>query len=68
MTDYFDVLEVLDKQKHVYFSSSKSEIIELCNWLDKHDTNWKNPFQNPATQTRTNHVTHLSSYTDIMVY
>jgi len=68
ITDYLDVLEVLDNQKYVYFSSGKSEIIELCNWLGKHNTTWKNPFANAIIQTRQNNVTHNASYTDIMIH
>jgi len=68
ITDYLDVLEVLENQKYVYFSSDKSEIIELCNWLSKHDTTWKNPFAKATILTRKNHLNKQTKYTDIMVY
>jgi len=68
ITDYLDVLDVLENQKYVYFSSNKSEVIELCNWLSKHDTTWKNPFAKATIQTRKNHINQLAKYTDIMLY
>jgi len=66
--DYLDVLEVLENQKYVYFSSGKSEIIELCNWLGKRDTTWNNPFKNATTITRINRLNKTAEYTDIMIY
>jgi len=68
ITDYLDVLDVLENQKYVYFSSGKSHIIELCNWLGKRDTTWKNPFKNATIQTRTAHLNKDAKYTDIMVF
>jgi len=68
ITDYLNVLSVLENKKYVYFSSDKSEIIELCNWLGKHDTTWKNPFAGTTTITRQSHLNKDAKYTDIMVY
>ena len=36
--DYLDVLTVLKGHSFVYFTSNKSSILELCDWMDR------NPF------------------------
>ncbi|PZP45044.1 MAG: DNA methyltransferase, partial [Pseudopedobacter saltans] len=41
--DYLDVLTVLQNQNYFYFTSNKSHIVELCNWMATH-SNYENPF------------------------
>ena len=33
LSDYLDVLTVLNKRDFLYFTSNKSSIIELCEWI-----------------------------------
>lgn len=38
MSDYLDVLKVLEGHSFVYFTSNKSSIIELCEWIGANKT------------------------------
>lgn len=67
LKDYLDVLQVLDKTKYFYFTSNKSSIIELCEWIET-KTPMSNPFAGAQTETMTATVNFQSSYTDIMIY
>ena len=35
LADYLDVLTVLKGHSFVYFTSNKSSILELCDWMDR---------------------------------
>lgn len=67
LTDYLDVLSVLDKSSYFYFTSNKSQIVELCEWIETR-TLTGNPFQGSTTSTTHNNLNYQSSYTDIMLY
>lgn len=67
LTDYLDVLNVLDGSNYIYFTSNKSQIVELCNWLDTREYRG-NPFFGAKQASMVNTVNHSSKYTDIMVY
>lgn len=67
LADYLDVLNVLKGHSFVYFTSNKSSILELCDWIDK------NPFiGNPFKECRkvefNAHMNYNTQYTDIMLY
>lgn len=67
LSDHLDILTNLENQNFVYFTSNKSHIFELCNWIGNYSG--KNPFANTTTTTitTTNQVTFQSQYTDIMI-
>lgn len=67
LADYLDVLTVLQNQSYFYFTSNKSHIIELCNWMAS-QTNYRNPFANAYTSTTHQQMNYNSSYTDIMIF
>lgn len=67
LKDYLDVLNVLDGTKYVYFTSNKSSIIELCEWIET-KTPMSNPFNGSTTATMNATMNYNSSYTDIMIY
>ena len=67
LRDYLDVLQVLDGTKYFYFTSNKSSIIELCDWIET-KTPMSNPFTGASLETMNATVTYQSSYTDIMLY
>lgn len=67
LKDYLDVLEVLNGTRYFYFTSNKSSIVELCEWIET-KTPMSNPFTGASTQTMNATVTYNSSYTDIMLY
>ena len=67
LADYLDVLNVLKGHSFVYFTSNKSSILELCDWIEK------NPFiGNPFKECRkvefNAHMNYNTQYTDIMLY
>lgn len=67
LADYLDVLTVLNYNNYFYFTSNKSNIVELCNWMSNH-TNYQNPFNNATQSTTSNTMNCTSSYTDIMIF
>lgn len=67
LRDYLDVLSVLEGSNYFYFTSNKSQIIELCEWIETR-TIVGNPFAKATMSTTSNNVNHTSSYTDIMLY
>ncbi|WP_294958643.1 DNA adenine methylase [uncultured Flavobacterium sp.] len=67
LRDYLDVLNVLDGTKYFYFTSNKSSIIELCEWIET-KTPMSNPFTGAYTETMNATVNYQTSYTDIMIY
>ncbi|RMZ58953.1 DNA adenine methylase [Chryseobacterium nematophagum] len=67
LTDYLNVLKSFQDTSYFYFTSNKSQIIELCEWMQ--DNGYcKNPFEAAITVKAGTHVTHNASYTDIMMY
>lgn len=67
LSDYLDVLCVLEGSNYVYFTSDKSSIVELCDWLGDGRVT-KNPFLGAKMITVQEHQNSISSYTDIMLY
>lgn len=67
LKDYLDVLDVLNGTNYIYFTSNKSNIIELCDWI-ANKPKFYNPFAGSKTSTVNNQVTYNSSYTDIMLH
>lgn len=67
LSDYLDILRILKDTNYVYFTSDKSSIIELCEWLgDGRDT--RNPFIGANKICIQEKQNYNSSYTDIMLY
>lgn len=66
LKDYLDVLDVLDGTNYMYFTSNKSHIIELCEWMAKKPALY-NPFAGSTTFTTQNQMNYNSSFTDLML-
>lgn len=67
LPDYLDVLKVLIDSKYVYFTSNKSSVIELCEWIEN-NTGGVNPFRNAKVKYHYNQTSYHSGYNDIMLY
>lgn len=67
LADYLDVLRVLSGHRFVYFTSNKSSILELCDWIGK-NRNIGNPFEGCVKVEFNAHMNYNSSYTDMMLY
>ena len=67
MSDYLDVLKVLEGHSFVYFTSNKSSIIELCEWIGANKT-IGNPFEGCTKREFNAHMNYSAGYTDIMLF
>lgn len=67
LSDYLDVLTVLSGHRFIYFTSNKSSIIELCDWMGRH-SNLVDPFRDCHRREFNAHMNYNSSYTDVMLY
>lgn len=67
LSDYLDVLTVLSGHRFVYFTSDKSSILELCDWMGRHP-NLGNPFASCRRVEFNSRINYNSAYTDIMLY
>ena len=66
LTDYLNVLRLLKGTKYVYFTSDKSQIVELCQWLaDEYQD--AAPMWGAEVRRRTNTVTFQSKFNDMMI-
>lgn len=67
LKDYLDVLLLLKDTSYFYFTSNKSSIVELCDWLEQ-NLNAPSPFFGATKKEVVNVVNKNSRYTDIMIY
>ena len=67
LSDYLDVLTLLSSTSYFYFTSNKSSIIELCEWISEAKVN-ANPFLNAVRKEMGAQLNYNSRYTDIMIY
>lgn len=66
LKDYLDVLDVLGSKRYFYFTSNKSNLVELCEWFGKKFN--ANPFEGATKTSVTNSVNYQCKYEDIMLY
>jgi hypothetical protein len=67
LKDYLDVLDVLNGTNYIYFTSNKSSIIELCEWMANKPALY-NPFAGSTSCTTQNQMNYNSSFTDVMLH
>lgn len=68
LLDHLNILHDLQSSsRYIYFTSNKSQIVEVCAWLAK-NTNFKNPFKGSFKLENPTRVNHNSSYLDIMIF
>lgn len=67
LKDYLDVLAVVDGTNYLYFTSNKSQIIELCEWIGT-KTIEGNPFHGSTMTTTDVQLNYNAGYTDILLY
>lgn len=67
LSDYLDVLQTLVGTNYIYFTSNKSSIIELCDWMGRNNT-IGNPFTGSEKVEFNASMNYNSSYTDIMLF
>lgn len=67
LSDYLDVLNVLRDKPFVYFTSNKSSIIELCEWIGRNQA-IGDPFNGCQRIEFNAQMNYAAKYTDIMLY
>lgn len=67
LTDYLDVMNVIKDHRYFFFTSNKSSLIELFQWVEDH-TAKSNPFKGATMVSQKRSITYQSTYTDIMIY
>lgn len=67
LRDYLDVLQVLVNQNYFYFTSNKSQIVELCEWISSVSTT-ANPFAQAVRNEHRTYTSHNTGYVDIMYH
>ena len=65
--NYLDVLHTLNDTNYFYFTSNKSHIIELCDWMQR-NLKAKNPFDGAVKHEIVSNINYSSKYVDIMMY
>lgn len=66
LKDYLDVLHTLKDTNYFYFTSNKSNIIELCDWLEM-NMSAANPFSGALKVEMDTQISRSVRYTDIML-
>lgn len=67
LSDYLNVLDTIQNTSYFYFTSNKSQIIELCDWMETQGY-CRNPFDGATTLKVSTSLTHNARYEDIMIY
>lgn len=67
LKDYLDVLHTLKDTNYFYFTSNKSNIVELCEWPEK-NMKAANPFSGATKMEINTTLNHSAKYTDIMLW
>ncbi len=67
LTNYLDVLQTVTGTSYFYFTSNKSSIVELCEWLERNCGN-QNPFAGATRKEMAMTINKTSKYTDIMLF
>ncbi len=68
LKDYLDVLDLLHDHSYFYFTSNKSQIVELCEWVETRTKHNANPFKKANRSITENKTSHNTGYTDIMYH
>lgn len=67
LSDYLNILKTLEDTNYFYFTSEKSQLLELTSWLDENQYA-KNPFQGATVNEIQSSVSKGKFYKDIMIY
>ncbi len=67
LADYLDVLSVLSGHNFVYFTSEKSCLVELCEWMGRNPS-LGNPFAHCQRREFNATMNYNARYTDIMLF
>ena len=68
LRDYLDVLNVLVDTNYFFFTSNKSSLVELCEWLEDNKKEFSNPFEQSVLNTQNVTINKTAGYQDMMLY
>lgn len=66
LSDYLDVLRLTVGTRYIYFTSDKSQIVELCRWMQD-NLGDEAPLSGSTAHVRTNTINQQAKYNDIMM-
>lgn len=66
LSDYLDILKMLVGTRYIYFTSNKSQIIELCEWVQNNAEIGK-LLKDAEIRTQQNTLNYQSTFTDVML-
>lgn len=66
LKDYLDITTLLEQCSYFYFTSEKSQIVELCNWIGKKSK--FNPFDGANLKFKINNLNSNARYKDLMYW
>ena len=66
LTDYLSVLRLLQGTKYIYFTSDKSQVVELCRFMAE-QYGEAAPMYGAKVRVRTNHLNYQAKYNDMMI-
>lgn len=67
LVDYLDIINLLEGKPYFYFTSEKSQIVELATWMSENGFK-RNPFDGATTKIIHTSLNHNAKYNDIMIY
>ena len=67
LSDYLNVLKTIEDTSYFYFTSNKSQILELCEWMQTRGY-CRSPFDGGTLVSVNTSLTHNAGYEDIMIY
>lgn len=67
LSDYLNVLKTIEDTSYFYFTSNKSQILELCEWMQTRGY-CRSPFDGGTLVSVNTSITHNAGYEDIMIY
>lgn len=66
LTDYLSVLRLLRGTKYIYFTSDKSQIVELCQFMAE-EYGEAAPMYGATVRMRTNTLNYQAKFNDMMI-
>lgn len=67
LATYLDILKTIENRSFFYFTSEKSQLPELMQWLDENNY-YQSPFAGAHISTVQNGINYSTSYQDIMIH
>ena len=67
LTDYLNILNLLEDKPYFYFTSEKSQVIELAEWMSENEFK-RSPFDESTKVIIHTSLNYRAKYNDIMIF